>query len=106
MNSTADGLADLGGCRSPGGWKVVGGLKRITEGIVIKRRGLQESELYNRVITPFLGVVFHCAQGFFKRLQLLLPTELTMCTVKRKKKQAVGVTEICGVELNTKQQDA
>ena len=58
MNSTADGLADLSGRRSPGGWKVMGGLKRITEGIVIKRRWLQESELYKRVITPFLGVLW------------------------------------------------
>lgn len=35
MNSTADGLADLSGCRSSGGWMVMGGLKRITEDAVI-----------------------------------------------------------------------
>lgn len=34
VNSAADGLADLSGCQSSGGWKVVGGLRRITEGTV------------------------------------------------------------------------
>lgn len=28
VNSAADGLADLGGCRSPGGREVVGGLEK------------------------------------------------------------------------------
>lgn len=27
VNPAADGLADFGGCRGPGGWKVVRGLK-------------------------------------------------------------------------------
>lgn len=34
VNSAADGLADLGGCRSSGGWKVVGGLERSAGGPV------------------------------------------------------------------------
>lgn len=38
VNSAADGLADLGGCWSPGGWKVMAGLNTITESTVIKRR--------------------------------------------------------------------
>lgn len=37
VDSAADGLADLGGGRSSGGWKVVGGLQRITGGGVSKR---------------------------------------------------------------------
>lgn len=37
MNSTTNGLADLSGCWSSGGWKVMGGLKTITEGTVIKQ---------------------------------------------------------------------
>lgn len=31
VDSTADGLADLRGCWSPGGWKVMGGLKAIKD---------------------------------------------------------------------------
>ena len=38
MDSTADGLAYLSGCRSPGGWKVVGGLKTVAEGSVLRGR--------------------------------------------------------------------
>lgn len=34
VNSAADGLADLRGCRSSGGWKVVSGLERSAEGPV------------------------------------------------------------------------
>lgn len=49
MHSAADGLAYLSGCWSPGGWKVMGGLKRITEGSVIKRRPYRNLK---RVITP------------------------------------------------------
>lgn len=38
MNSTADGLPDLGGCWSSGGWKVMSGLRTITEDTGIKVR--------------------------------------------------------------------
>lgn len=52
MDSAADGLADLGGCRGPGGRKVMGGLKMITEGTVIKRRAFRKLKrvltFYNR----------------------------------------------------------
>lgn len=44
VDSTADGLADLSGCRSPGGWKVVGGLKTIAEGKCTQRKRQQETE--------------------------------------------------------------
>lgn len=57
MNSTADGLADLGGCWSPGGWEVMGGLKTITEGQKEGPTGiLKELQL------PFLMGILHCAQ--------------------------------------------
>lgn len=68
MDSTADGFADLSGCRSPGGWKVMGGLKGITEGIMIKRRTYRHLK---RVILHFLMGVFHFAQGFSEGGQLL-----------------------------------
>lgn len=38
VNSTADGFSNLSGCWSPGGWKVMAGLKRIREGTVSARR--------------------------------------------------------------------
>ncbi len=47
VNSTADGLADLSGCWSPRGWKVMGGLKTITEGQKYRYRSLKG------VTTPF-----------------------------------------------------
>lgn len=50
MYSTADSLADLGGCWSPGGWKVVGGLKTIAEGSVIRGRDRRKLK---RVIIVF-----------------------------------------------------
>lgn len=39
VNSADDRLAHLGGCWSPGGWKVMGGLKKITRGTVMKTMG-------------------------------------------------------------------
>lgn len=65
MYSTADGLAYLSGCWSPGRWKVMGGLKRNTERSVIKKEAIQESEKsYN---TVFLRGSFSLVKVFLER---------------------------------------
>lgn len=59
VNSAADGFSDLSGCRSPGGRKVVSGLKAIKESSVRKQKGNEESA---RVLTIVFIRVFRCCR--------------------------------------------
>lgn len=54
MNSAADGLADLSGSRSSGGWKVMRGLEKITKATVNK------DGVHGVLSHHFLKGVIHC----------------------------------------------